>query len=100
VSDCKSVGVSSSSGVSSVSSSGRGSSKGSSSVAGQFINCASDSQCPSTFGCDIQASGFKSFECLSDRNQNCGSDRDCINNLVCKESICRCNVNFYIYFVI
>jgi hypothetical protein len=71
---------------------------GGSGSANQFTNCDSDSQCSFSFGCDVQASGFKSNECLSDRNQNCGSDRDCVNNLVCKESQCRCNVNFWKIF--
>jgi len=62
---------------------------------GKFINCGNDNQCPPMFGCDLQASGFRSKECLSDRNQNCGSDSDCVNNLVCRESVCRCSRRLY-----
>ncbi len=63
------------------------------------MNCESDIQCPLAFGCDIQVSGSQSKVCLGDRNQNCASDNDCANNLVCKESKCSCKVNYLIIFL-
>ncbi len=55
--------------------------------------CVDDSQCDGKLACDTNPAGTQTFTCSSVEGDECTSNNDCANNLVCKMGKCGCNVS-------